>query len=195
MDVVTTTLHSPEQRVLLDNISWEIYDKGQLEIMSPSSGHEHLKEKIALLVNIVAEEMGINAHGAGSTTFRRKDLQRGFEPDSCFYLENFKQVLGKKEIDLIVDPPPDLVIEIDITGSSLNKLAIIAAVGVPEVWHYRKDGWRILKLQGTDYKEDPESSAFGGLTSEAVNSLLEQSLRLEPLAWIRRVREWIRTRP
>jgi Uma2 family endonuclease len=203
---MTTTLQFPEQRVVLDNISWELYesllfahrdrsaprftyDKGQLEIMSPSYEHERLKDKITLLVNIVAEKLGVNAQGAGSTTFRRVDLDRGFEPDACFYFENRHRIRGKKEIDLTIDPPPDLVIEIDITNPSLNKLSIMAEIRVPEVWHYSKNNWRILKLEGMQFKQAPESAALPGLTSEAISRLMEESNALEPLAWTRFVRQ------
>lgn len=208
---MTTTVRSPEQRIVLHNIPWDLYesillthrdrsvprftyDRGELEIMSPSAEHEQLTETIRLLVNIVAEEIGINAKGFGSTTFRREDLDRGFEPDACFYIENLARVRGKKELDLRMDPPPDLLIEIDITSSSLDKLSIIAEVRVPEVWLYDRKGWRILRLQGTNYMEQGESTALPGLTTEAITRLVEESRTLEPLAWMRQVREWVGAR-
>jgi len=208
---MTIALHSPEQRVVLDNITWDVYeklliahrdrsaprftyDKGQLEIMSPSAEHELLKEKVALLVNIVAEHRGINVEGFGSTTYRREALARGFEPDACFYIENLGRVRGKSELNLQFDPPPDLIIEIDITSSSLDKLSIMAEVGVPEVWHYQQGRWRILGLHGVAYSERAESASLQGLTAEAITRLVEESRTLEPLAWTRRVREWSQTR-
>ena len=209
---MTTSLHFPEQRVVLVNISWEIYeslllahrdrsvprftyDKGQLEIVSPSAEHEQLKDKIALFVNIVAEEMDINLEGFGSTTFCRQDIERGFEPDACFYIENLARVRGKEDLDLRFDPPPDLAIEIDITSSSLNKFSIMAEVGIPEVWRYHaKRGWSLLRLQQDQYVEQEESVALPGLTAQGIAQLIEESRTLEPLAWTRRVREWIRTR-
>jgi len=197
---MTTTLRSPEQRIVLDNISWDIYeslllcrrdrsvprftyDRGQLEIVSPSAEHEQLKEKVTLLVNIVAEEIRVNLEGFGSTTFCREDLDRGFEPDACFYIENLARIRGKKDVDLGLDPPPDLAIEIDITSSSLDKFSIMAEVGVPEVWRYDTGGgWRILRLQRAQYAEEGESVALPGLTVEAITQLIEESRTLEPLA-------------
>ena len=102
---MATVLSPPDQRVILDNISWELYegileahrdhsaphftyDRGRLEIMSPSPEHEQLKDKVTLLVNVVAEELNVDVEGFGSTTFRREDLECGFETDSCFYLQN-----------------------------------------------------------------------------------------------------------
>jgi Uma2 family endonuclease len=206
---MATVLSPPEQRVLLDNITWEvyesllaahrdrsvprfIYDRGQLEIMSPSAEHEQLKETVTLLVNIIAEEKGINAEGFGSTTFRRADLARGFEPDACFYIDNLGRVKGKTEIDLRTDPPPDLVIEIDLTSPSLNKFAIFAHLGVPEVWRYDGERVRIYQLAGTEYVEQAQSLVLQGLTSSDVTRFLTESRTLARLVWLRRVREWVR---
>jgi Uma2 family endonuclease len=207
---MTTALHTSEQRVLLDNIAWDLYegllmahrdrsvprftyDRGQLEIMSPSAEHERVKETVTLLINIVAEETNTNVEGFGSTTFRREDIGRGFEPDACFYIENLTRVKGKTEIDLQTDPPPDLVIEIDITSSSLDKLAILAQVGVPEVWRYDGQRLRILRLTDMAYVEQEESTALRGVTSLDVSRFLEESRTLARLAWLRRVRAWAQT--
>jgi Uma2 family endonuclease len=206
---MATVLSPPEQRILLDNIPWEIYagllaayrdrsvprftyDRGQLEIMSPSAKHEQLKETVTLLVNVVAEEKGINAEGFGSTTFRREDLARGFEPDACFYIDNLERVKGKTEIDLRTDPPPDVVIEIDLTSPSLNKFSILAHVGVPEVWRYDGERIRIYRLAGAEYVEQAQSVALQGVTSIGVSHFLAESRTLARLIWLRRVREWAR---
>ena len=207
---MTATLDAPEQRVVLHNISWDLYeslllahrecrvprftyDRGELEIVSPSSEHEQLVETITLFVNIVAEEMELNVKGFGSTTFRLRRKERGFEPDSCFYIKNLGPVRGKKKIDLRTDPPPDLVIEVDITSSSLDKLAIFAALRIPEVWHFENDECRILILYQGKYVERTSSASFPCLTAETINRLVQESRTLGPLAWIRRVREWIRS--
>jgi Uma2 family endonuclease len=207
---MATILRVPEQRVLLDNITWDLYerllaahrdrsvprftyDRGQLEIMSPSAEHEQLKDTLALLVNIVAEEMHLNVEGFGSTTFRREDIARGFEPDACFYITHLAQVKGSTELDLLVDPPPDLVIEIDITNSSLDKFAIFAHVGVPEVWRSTGQQIHIFHLEGSVYVEHEQSAAFQGITSVDISRWLDESRTLERLVWLRRVRAWART--
>lgn len=134
------TIKSPaEHRVILHNTSWETYerlmkergesrvprfayDRGELEIMSPSTEHESIAYYVGLLVAVFAEEAGVDLYGAGSTTFDREDLERGFEPDACFYVRNAERVRGKPRIDLSLDPPPDLVIEVDITSLSRQVL-------------------------------------------------------------------------
>ena len=204
MDVMTTTLLYPEQRVVLENISWSLYeelldaqqnrraprftyDRGALEIMSPSAEHEQIVYNITLLVALFAEVKGINIQGLGSTTFRRKDLSRGFEPDACFYRPNLHRV-NKNRIDLAFDPPPDLVIEIDIASSSIDKASIAAEVAVPELWRYDKNGWRIFILDAGVYVED-QSKMLPGLTRQLITELMEESRTLNPLPWMARVRE------
>src|SRR5207247_2926721 len=102
------------------------YDRGTLEIMSPREEHERSNRTLALLVEVVTEERGLEIDSLGSTTFKREDVGRGFEPDSCFYVQNAERVRGKERIDLAIDPPPDLVIEIDITHPSMDNLPIYA---------------------------------------------------------------------
>jgi Uma2 family endonuclease len=208
--MVVETVKSPaEQKVLLSNVSWETYvrlledhrdssaprftfDRGMLEITSPSPEHEAYNRSVALLVEFVAEELGIDVYDLGSTTFRREDLERGFEPDSCFYIQNEERVRGKDRIDLSVDPPPDLVIEIDITSPSINKLPIYARLGVPEVWRYDGEKLEILKLGSDGYDEVSESVALPALTSSVLSRLVERSKPLRRTVWLREVRETTR---
>ena len=97
--------------------------------------------------------MNVNVYGVGSTTFRREDLERGFEPDACFYVQNEEHVRGKPRIGLNVDPPPDLVIEVDITSPPLDKLPIYAQIDVPEVWRCDGERLTIFELGGEAYAQ------------------------------------------
>ncbi len=206
---VAKALEPAEQRVLLRGLSWDTYeriladnearsvprlafDQGVLEAMSPSTEHEVLGRNIGFLVGLLAAELGIDVVDVGSTTFRRADLQRGFEPDACFYVQNAARIRGKTRIDLTVDPPPDLVIEVDITNSSLNKLPIYAQIGVLEVW--RHDGQRlvIFRLESRQYVEAAASGVLPPVTGADLSSLVEQGTRLTRPVWMRNVREWAR---
>jgi Uma2 family endonuclease len=159
---VATVLSPPEQRVVLHNVSWETYerilaehidcssprftfDHGELEIVTLSAEHERYSVRIADLVGVLADEMDVEVEALGSTTYKRQELERGFEPDSCFYVENIERVRGKDRIDLAVDPPPDLVVEVDITSPSISKLPLFAEFGIPEVWRF--DGERLSMLR------------------------------------------------
>ncbi len=207
----------PEGRVTLRNVSWEtyerlleedpgrsvprfFYDRGVLEIVSPSFEHEAVADIIASLVKELAVELEIDVVGAGSTTFNREDLLRGFEPDVSFYFsENASRVRGKRRISLDTgDPPPDLVVEVDITSPSASKLPIYAHLGVAEVW--RHDGARltILGLLRQDaegegyYAEISESAFLAPARVELLTRFVEEGLTSGRPAWTRRVREWAR---
>jgi Uma2 family endonuclease len=141
----------------------------------------------------VAEELDLDVRGFGSTTFRREDLARGFEPDSCFYLQSVERISGKTTLDLAVDPPPDLVIEIDLTSSSLDKFPIYAHVGVPEIWRYDGTALRIFHLEYAAYVDREASAALPSLTRRMLSQFLEDSKSLKRTAWLRRVRAWVQT--
>ncbi len=199
----------PEQKVILNNITWEtyerllaenqensgthfIYDNGRLEIMVLSSKHEKLNSTIALLVEVLAEELGIDIANFGSTTFQRQELERGFEPDSGFYIQNEERVSGKEELDLAIDPAPDLIIEVDITSPSLNRFPIFAAFGVAEIWRYKNGQVIFYRLATNEYIETKESIAFAKVTSDAITKFVELSQQVKRTAWLRQVREWVR---
>jgi Uma2 family endonuclease len=206
---MSTTVAQQEQRIVLKNVSWQlyehllethrdrstprfIYNQGELEIVSPSAKHEQLKDLIVLVVNALAEAREMDVVGLGSTTFSREDLERGFEPDGCFYLTNIERVKGKAEIDLTSDPPPDIVVEIDVTSPSIKKLPIFAALGVAEVWHYEdtSERWRILRLAGDAYTEETESRYFPKLTAATLAQFSRDNEQMARPAWLRSVRAW-----
>ncbi len=204
------TVKSPaEQRVLLENVAWATYesllsgrgenrvprftyDQGMLEIMSPSSEHESVGYYIGLLVALFAEETGTDVYGVGSTTFRRTDVQRGFEPDACFYVRNEERIRGKSRIDLDVDPPPDLVIEVNITNPSLNKLPIYAQMGVSEVWRYDGEELSFLTLNNGEYSGIESSMVLPSITARSASDLVEKSKSLRLTSWLREVRKVVR---
>lgn len=211
---MTTVLNPPEQeqqeqKVVLRNVRWETYerlladfenssaprlayDRGTLEIMSPLPEHEEANRAIALLVEVVAEEWSMDVRNLGSTTFRREDLARGFEPDSCFYIRNAERIGGKTRLDLRTDPPPDLVIEIDITHPSLDKFPIYAQLGVPEVWRWNGARMEIFALEGGTYVERDASPALPRLDRATLTRFAEESRSRKRTAWLRALRDWAR---
>jgi Uma2 family endonuclease len=184
------------QYVVLRNTSWETfeqlladnqdsagvrlyYDNGMLEIKAPSAKHEKPNRTLALLIEELAVELDLDLELLGSTTYKRDDLLKGFEPDSSFYIQNAEAVRGKDEIDLVTDPPPDLVIEVDITSYSLNKFPIFAGLGIPEVWRYDNTQVGFYKLEGDSYVKVDHSPAFPMLTSEMATQLLNESAHMK----------------
>ena len=208
---MTTVLIPPDQNVVLHNVSWRTYvhlledladsssprltfDRGTLEIMSPTKEHERFNRVLAQLVEVLTKELRIDMENLGSMTFKREDLERGFEPDSCFYFEHASSVRSKKELDFSVDPPPELVIEIDITSASIQKDSLYAQLGVPEVWRYDGNELRIGRLAGDGYAASEKSHVLPLLTARALSDFLEKSRSMTRPELLDAFEAWVRQR-
>ena len=150
------------------------YDDGRLEIVTPSARHEKIKEFILAIARVLASELGTALETFGSTTFKTKALRQGAEPDTCFYVEHAGLVVGRDELDLAVDPPPDVIVEVDLSHSSTRKMTFYAQIGVPELWRY--DGRRVViyRLGGTSYHETPSSVAFAPVTADTLTAIIRR---------------------
>ncbi len=190
----------PEQRVVLNNVSWETYerlleehldcsaprftyDRGGLEIMSPSAEHEWYNQLVSDLVKLLAREMRVDILSLGATTFRRATAKQGFEPDSCFYVTHIREVRGKARVDMAVDPPPDIVVEVAVTSPSVSKFPLCAAFGIPEIWTYDGSRLAIYQLRGAEYIEGSASGVLKGLSAQQLGKLLELGKTLDSLSW------------
>lgn len=167
------------------------YYQGRMEIMSPSSDHENFKELITALARVLADETGFPLESLGSTTYKQEWLARGVEPDGCFYVQNAARIIGHR-IDLKTDPPPDIVIEVDISHESTRKLAIYAGMGVPELWHYDGRRVHIYQLLEQRYVEVAASNTFPMITNDVLLRFLEQNKSEGQTAVLRSFREWLR---
>ena len=169
------------------------YDRGRLEIMSPTARHEMYKDLLLRLVDSLAEtKEDLVLETRGSTTFKEKQLLQGAEPDTCFYVENAKRIIGKGDIDLAKDPPPDIIVEVDVSHQSTGKLSFYSAIGVPEIWRYDERQVRILHLVDGRYVEMPSSLTFPVLTDKVLTDALEQSKTEGQSAALRTFRQWLK---
>lgn len=170
------------------------YDRGTMELMSPTFEHDTGAYLLGRMVDALTEELEVPVEGGDTTTFQREDLARGAEADKCYFFhENAQRVRGKKRLDLNVDPPPDLVIEVDITSSSLNKLAIYAALGIPEVWRYDSETLEFLHRQDDGrYLARGVSRSFPLLKAGDVAEFLGQAESMDKTAWIKAFRAFVR---
>jgi Uma2 family endonuclease len=134
------------------------YDRGNLEMMSPSRWHERFSKLIGRLIEAWADEFDIPIQGCGTMTLRREDLERGLEPDNCYYIQHEAVMRAKEDLDLTTDPPPDLAIEVDLGRPTIEKPALYAALGVPELWRYDRRGLHVLQLDRDGRYADAESS-------------------------------------
>lgn len=196
------------QRVLLENISWQefenileelgenrsariAYDQGTLEIMTPLPEHEFNKEIISDLIKALLEELEINFLSLGSTTFKNIKMYQGIEPDNCFYIANESKIRGKKRLDLTIDPPPDLALEIDLTSRTHQH--IYAALGITELWRFEKGNLLIYLLQDGQYIEAEKSLNFPNLRiKEVIPDYLQQVNRIGRNQVMKVFRQWVR---
>ncbi|MDQ3130811.1 MAG: Uma2 family endonuclease [Acidobacteriota bacterium] len=200
-----------QEAVILSNVAWRTYrqfvdetmdiirsprfyfDEGNLLIMSVSPEHEGIKDAIVYLVNILTEEFQINARSLGSTTYTNDEIEKGFEPDSCFYFENEPKIRGVKRFDFAVHPAPDLIVEVDITSLSTFRQHIFAALGVPEIWRFDGDKMQILRLEKDKCVEIANSLALPKVTPEKLTEFVQKSETLSRLEWINEVRTWAKS--
>ncbi|MGK7929945.1 MAG: Uma2 family endonuclease [Microcystaceae cyanobacterium] len=167
------------------------YSHGTLEIRMPTPEHEVDKELLGDLVKILFDELEIDCECFGSTTFKSENMDSGIEPDQCFYIQNHALMRGKRRIDLSLDPPPDLAIEIDVT--SKTQLDAYTNLGVPELWRYEKNQLRIYLLQEGDYQQVTTRSIFPRLAiQDLVGEVLAQSSEIGRSPALRAFRQKLR---
>jgi Uma2 family endonuclease len=199
---------NPGQQMLLKDISWQklenileemgekrtariSYSDGWLEIMVPLPEHEKDKELLGDLVKILLEILQIDFEPFGSTTLKNERMRQAVEPDTSFYIQNQGAVIGKNRIDLNIDPPPDLAIEIDIT--SRTRFENYEILGVPELWRYKQQGLEIFLLQEGKYVKSQSSPNFPNIPIiELVNEYIRQCLSIGRSQAMRNFKSWVK---
>lgn len=201
---------SPGQSVDLEDVDWHefemilaelgdrrntriAYTNRVLTIVAPLYEHESSKVMLGDLVKVLLEELDVNYAAAGSTTLKRQDLGKGAEPDDSFYIESCEQVLGKKKIDLNIDPPPDLAIEIDLT--SKTQIGIYEALGVPELWRFDSGQLRIDVLRDGKYVQVKKSRIFPDWpVAELARTYIGKAIAAGQGVATKELRKWVRNR-
>jgi Uma2 family endonuclease len=168
------------------------YNCGYLEIMSPLPEHEEFGEVVRYLAREITRELGVKLEARGSMTIRRALQSKGVEPDTCFYVQSAERIIGKRSLDFNIDPPPDIVVEIDVTNASQSKFPIYAALGVPEIWRYDGSQAYFYHLAGEEYVEASDSRAFPFLPSTVLAQLIEQSKTAGQDTALDTARAWVR---
>lgn len=196
-------------RILLNNVSWEMYEKlleifadypsvrltyykGLLELMAPLPEHEIYSWNLGRLVTILSEELDLEIKGLKSTTWRSQTQEVGKEADECFYIQNEPLVRNKLKIDLQVAPPPDLVIEVGLTNSAINKFLIYAGLKVPEIWCYQERKLQIYLLTATGYQESQNSLAFNSFPVKQLIRFMQLHPDQGENARMKEFRKWVR---
>jgi Uma2 family endonuclease len=197
-----------EQRVVMEPVRWSTYvalledasfrrgrmnyDRGVLEIMSPSKSHEQIACLIGRMIETFTEERQIEIVSVASLTVKLESLQRGFEADEAYYIRRADQVRGLEELDFTLHPAPDLLVEVDISHSSIGKLPIFAAFGVLEVWRYRDASLTVCQLKDNGYRETSQSDVLPGFPLEVIGPVLARRNEVGETQLIRSFRESLR---
>jgi Uma2 family endonuclease len=156
--------------------------------------HQFIKTTIGRLIETYSVERGVRATGLGSLTCRREDLDRGLEPDECYYVGTPPPPAEAQEIDLTAYPPPDLAVEVDITRTSVPRQPIYAALGVPEVWRFDGRAVTFLHRQPDgQYAPAARSLAFPGLTPDQLNRFVQMALPDRQFEAVMAFRDWLRS--
>ena len=206
--IISPTSFQERNQISLQGIKWDTYqallqdlaetsrkrltyDRGSLEIMSPLPEPEINKRFLGRIVETATEVLGLEIYSLGSVTLMRKDLQRGIEPDECYYISREATMRGKLTLDLNHDPPPDLAIEIDIASSCLNRLNIYAKLGITEVWRFDGQNLLIYILQDEVYQEQEKSKVLSVLTRSEILQFLNQRQEIGENALLKKFRQWL----
>lgn len=196
-----------ETRMVLENVEWGTfvelagqrrgsvprmaYDRGILEMMSPKRQHENLGRLIGRMVEAYSEARDIEIISLKSITVKRSDLMKAFEADESYYVAHAARLLEKEEIDFEIDPPPDLVIEVEITASAINKMQLFAKMQVPEVWRHDGQCLQMFLLAEGNYTLIESSKQLPGLQASLMNQILASRLTTGETKLIKSFRQQI----
>lgn len=200
---------SPGSAITVSGLSWQhyqlflaelgdnratrlAYTDGSLEIRMPSKLHEIVNRLLSKIIFALVEELDLEIVDLGSTTWNREDLDKGIEPDSCFFIQNAGLVQGLNP-KIPLDLSPDLAVEVDIASASDKKLAIYQALGVPELWLYRNSEIKILDLRDRQICELENSLAFSVVSVEQLQAWIEMRETGTDLTVVKAVRQFVST--
>jgi Uma2 family endonuclease len=168
------------------------YHHGEMEIMTLSQAHERAKSLLRQMIEALTEELDIPRMNCGSMTFKDELLDCGLEPDECYYIQHEAQVRGRT-VKLGEDPPPDLVLEVDITRSVIKRFPIYAALGFPEIWQYVGSDIVIHLLQNDGrYATSQQSAALPTVPVHKLVAQFKLADQTDETTWIRTFRQWVR---
>lgn len=167
------------------------YYRGKMEITMPSPEHEEYVDLIQDLTRLLVRELGLRMESRGTALLKRELRETGAQPDGCFYIQHAAEIIGKRQLDLTIDPPPDIVVEVDLSTDLRGKFTIYATLGVPELWRYDGLSFEMYHLTETGYVEAPASLAFPFLTASVMTDFLEQSKEFGQDAALDEFRNWI----
>lgn len=208
MATIATPVRS-DHRVVFHDVPWQTYwgllnargegrvrltyYRGVLEIMTLSKLHEILSEILDNLVKVLVREYGLEVQSAGSMMMHAEELQTGGEADKTYYIRQERAVREREEYDSTIDPPPDLVVEVDLSSSSSRRMLVFAELGIPELWQYDGDRLVFMSLrEDGEYHAIGESLSFPGLSATDLQSFLDRRGTMGEIALDEELAKWLR---
>jgi Uma2 family endonuclease len=167
-----------------------VYDGKILELMSPTTDHEAYAKLIDALLTMVVTEWNANLYNTGSATLKAEPV--GAEPDTSYYAQNAERVDGLAKIDFRTSPPPDLVVEVDLSHRRMDKLELYSKLGVPEFWRFGREGLQGFALVEGANRQIEVSGVVNGLPLAQVATFLERRLESDRRAVYRDWQSWLR---
>lgn len=171
------------------------YDSGRLQIMTLSFKHEKYVRLIERLVGHLSMTRHLRVLFYGAATMKKEKARKGVEPDACFYVQNAGAVGKKDVIDLTTDPPPDIVVEIDLHHESFSKFPIYATIGVPEIWRYEGENLIIYQWTESGYLAIEASQFLPLLTSSVLTGFLKRSPHEDQYDIMLAFESWLAAQP
>jgi Uma2 family endonuclease len=173
-----------------------IFADETLTLVTKSRIHEWYAERLAAVVKALAGALSIEWEDAGGATYRREDLSAGVEGDKTFYFaEHAKLMTGGQNIDLSVQPPPDLAIEVEVTNSADAAMLVWGRLGVPEVWRLDPNSMEFGFWSRRDdgaYEWVEVSGIFAGLRADLISKQLRLAGELGAARWEAGLAAWAR---
>lgn len=209
MDYIEAVDHLPtDGTLILPRATWEAFEslvaelgdrrdvrlsfyQGKMEVTMPSPEHEEYVDLIQDIARLLVRELGLRLESRGAALLKREMRETGAQPGGCFYIQHAAHIIGKRQIDLSIDPPPDIVVEVDLASQSHGIFAIYAALGVPEIWRYDTVAFEMHHLSGQVYLEAPASRAFPFMTAAVMTDVIEQSKIVGQDEALEKLKAWI----
>src|SRR3970040_344199 len=151
------------------SVAHSTYQKGVIELMSPSRYHEIDKKRFARLFEASSEVAGVQLEGYGAWTLKDQKQERGAEADECY-------TIGRTAVD--DHDRPDVAIEVVWTSGGIDKLEVYRKLGVREVWFYERGSLRFFALRGAvgdkNYTEIPRSELLPQLPRDLLLTCMRE---------------------
>jgi Uma2 family endonuclease len=210
----TVSAASKEERGVMRGVSWDLYDRltdaigerssirvafdgKDVEIMVVGPVHEGFRAFLEMFISEVSEGLDLDFYPLGATTWKRQEVDRGVEPDLSYCFDPAKLAVcraahSRGQNDGAVFPIPDLMVEIDISPSKIDRAGIYGKLRAFEVWRFSDEAVSIEHLGDDGKYAVADASRFLYARAEEVTRWMREAESMPRPAWKRAIRDWAR---